>query len=140
MNNATNIDAINEIKEIVSDIKCNYSLIYALFLIINVVSEIVHLIYTFKSLIFIKNLLVGRGKYYITIRDRFNTSITFTIFNFITCIIFIYSLIITINDIINYFFGNTLGKEYNSPKKENNQINNNFYGNNFENSNSHINR
>ena len=115
------------IKEIISDIKCKYSFLFGLFGIINVASEIIHLIYTFKSLIFTKQLLIGGGKYYIRIRDRFNTSITFTIFNFFICIIFIFSLINTINNIYNYLFGNKYGENYRSPKIEERQteINNN---------------
>ena len=77
--------------------------------------------------------MVGGGKYYIRIRDRFNTSITFTIINFLTCIIFIYSMIYSINKIINYFFGNMNGGNYKSSKIEEkqNKNDNNFYGNIF---------
>ena len=97
--------ALGKLKEMVSQKKCQYFFLFGFFGTVNLVSDIAFLLFTCNGFIFTKKLLIGGGKYYLKIRDKFNTSITFTIFNFFLCIIFIYSSIRSMNAINQKIFG-----------------------------------
>ena len=85
---------------------------------INIILDLVHIIYICKSLKFCKKILIGGGKYYKRLRDRSNASITFDIFNILVYICYIYFCIRILYLINKRFFEKNAPVKTTPPKIE----------------------
>lgn len=85
-----NLKDLTPLEDFISEKKCSCLALNIIYCAINIILDLVHIIYICKSLIFCKKILIGGGKYYKRLRDRSNTSITFDIFNILVYICYIY--------------------------------------------------
>ena len=99
-----NLKDLTPLEDFISNKKCNCLVLNIVYSAINIILDIVHIIYIGESLKFCKKILIGGGKYYKRFRDRSNTSITFDIFNILVYICYIYFCIRIINLIKKRFY------------------------------------
>ena len=85
-----NLEDLAPLEDFISKKINNCLVLNIIYVAINIILDIIHIIYICKSLKFSKKVLIGGGKYYKRLRDRSNTSIAFDIFNILIYICYIY--------------------------------------------------
>ena len=113
-----NLEDLAPLEDFISKKINNCLALNIIYVAINIILDIIHIIYICKSLKFSKKVLIGGGKYYKRLRDRSNTSITFDIFNILIYICNIYFCIRVLNLLKKRFYEKIAPAKITSPAFE----------------------